>query len=220
MNNYHIMHKVFISLRSLLRAQGHCLASQPPKCLLQNLHLTCKTTLIPSHVPIAPLLPSVTKTPPMNTVFSFPNHPASPLWSHPHTTLNHCSKNTAPSRTTLKKLHDTTIFLSSAPFHIPKVYLHIFAIYNNNALIIYDYCTTSSLTSSFLLAATSSLRRVGDRPERREIKMFYSDAGLPTLSSDNRIISHNVTLTNTFHHALELLLSNNPSSFFTGHWFS
>ena len=49
--------------------------------------------------------------------------------------------------------------------------------------------------------------------------MFYSDAGLPTLSSDNRIISRNVTLINTLHHSLDTLLATNPLSFLTGHWY-
>ena len=115
------------------------------------------------------------------------------------------------------------IFIASAPFHIPKLYLHVFAIYNDTRLTIYDYCTVSSLTSSLLLATTSLLKRVGDCPERREITMFYSDAGLPTLG-DNRIISHNVTfhnvhLINTFHHSLDTLLHTNPLSFVTGHWY-
>jgi hypothetical protein len=101
----------------------------------------------------------------MNPVFSFPNHPATPPWSHPHTTFHHRSKDTTLSCNALKKLTDTTIFLSSAPFHIPKLYLHIFAIYDNSHLLIYDYCTASSPTSSLLLAATSSLKRVGDHPE-------------------------------------------------------
>ena len=65
---------------------------------------------------------------------------------------------------------------------------------------------------------------MGDCPERREIHMFYSDAGLPTLG-DNRIISHNVTLRNvplinTFHHSLNTLLDANPLSFLTNHWYS
>ena len=51
-------------LRSLLRSQGCHLASQPPKSLLCNLHLTQKMTLIPSHVPLAPLLPSIANPPP------------------------------------------------------------------------------------------------------------------------------------------------------------
>ena len=118
---------------------------------------------------------------------------------------------------------DTTIFLSSAPFHIPNLFLHIFAIYHSNILTITDYCTASTLMLSLLLAATSSLKRVGDCPERQEIKIFYSDAGLPTLN-DNRIISrsimtHNV-LINTFHHSIDTLLNTNPHSFLTGHWFS
>ena len=50
--------------------------------------------------------------------------------------------------------------------------------------------------------------------------MFYSDAGLPTLSSDNRIISRNITLINIFHCSITMILSNNPLSFLTGHWFS
>jgi hypothetical protein len=74
--------------------------------------------------------------------------------------------------------------------------------------------------SSLLLAVTSSLKRVGDCLEQQEITIFYSDAGLPTLSSDNRIISCNVTLINTFHHSLDTILSNNPLSFLSGHWFS
>ena len=74
--------------------------------------------------------------------------------------------------------------------------------------------------SSLLLAMTSSLKRVGDCLEQQEITIFYSDAGLPTLSSDNRIISCNVTLINTFHHSLDTILSNNPLSFLSGHWFS
>jgi hypothetical protein len=137
---------------------------------------------------------------------------------------HHCSKNTTPSLNALKNLHDTTIFLSSTPFHIPKLYLHIFAIYNDTHLTIYDYCIASSLTSLLLLTATSSLKRVGDCPERREIKLFYSDAGLPTLGN-NRIISHSVTLCNiplinAFHHSLDTLLHTNPLSFITGHWYS
>jgi hypothetical protein len=54
--------------------------------------------------------------------------------------------------------------------------------------------------------------------------MFYSDAGLPTLS-DNRIILHNITLCNVhlinaFHNSLDTLLHTNPLYFVTGHWFS
>ena len=49
--------------------------------------------------------------------------------------------------------------------------------------------------------------------------MFYSDAGLPTLCHNNRIISRNVTLINTFHHSLVTLLSTNPLLFLTGHWY-
>ena len=50
--------------------------------------------------------------------------------------------------------------------------------------------------------------------------MFYSDAGLPTLCRDNRIISCNITLINTFHNSLDTLLHTNPLSFLTGYWFS
>ena len=50
--------------------------------------------------------------------------------------------------------------------------------------------------------------------------MFYSDAGLPTLCHDNRIILRNVTLINTFHHSLNTLLYTNPLSFLSGYWFS
>ena len=113
-----------------------------------------------------------------------------------------------------------TIFLSSAPFHIPKLFLHIFAIYENTRLIISDYTLASTLTSSLLLATTSSLQRVGDCPERQVITIFYSNAGLPTLYRDNRIISRNVTLINTLHHSLQTLLYTNPLSLILGHWFS
>ena len=211
-------------LRHLLRAQGCCLASLPPSHALRQPGNTRKSTLIPSYVPTCPILPPIAETPPINPVPPFPNHPATPPWSHPHITLHHRSKNTTPSLNALKKLTSTTIFLSSAPFHIPKLFLHIFAIYDNTHLTIYNYCIASSPTSSLLLAVTSSLKRVGDCPERREIQMFYSDAGLPTLG-DNRIISHNVTLRNvplinTFHHSFDTLLYANPSSFITGHWYS
>ena len=101
----------------------------------------------------------------MNPIFSFLNHPATPSWSHDRVTLHHRSKNTKPACDILKNLSDCTIFLSPAPFHIPKLYLHIFAIYNNSRLIISDYCIASTPTSSLLLATTSSLQRVGDRPE-------------------------------------------------------
>ena len=49
--------------------------------------------------------------------------------------------------------------------------------------------------------------------------MFYSDAGLPTLNHDNRIIC-NITLINTFFNSVDDTLSNNPSLSITGHWFS
>jgi hypothetical protein len=211
-------------LRHLLRTQGLRLASQPPSCLLRQPSHTRKSTLLPSHIPLPTILPSVAETPPMSPTFSYPPHPATPQWSHDRATLHQRSKNTDPSRTTLIKLTDTTIFISSAPFHIPNLFLTIFAIYLSNVLTITDYCTASTPTQSLLLAATSSLKRVGDCPERREIKMFYSDAGLPTLG-DNRIISkrvltRNVLLLNTFHHAISSLLDTNPLSFLTGHWFS
>jgi hypothetical protein len=154
----------------------------------------------------------------MNPVFSYLNHPASPPWSHPHATFHTCSKNNLPALTLLKKLTDTTIFLFPAPFHIPKVFLHIFAIYDNNTLLITDYCTVSSPTHSLLLTATSSLKRVGDHLERIGIEMFYFNAGLPTLTSDTRII-RNVTLINTFHNSIDDTLTNNPLSYITGHWF-
>ena len=207
-------------LRHLLRTQGYRLASQPPSCLLCHPESTQNVTKIPSHLPTTPILPAITKVPPFHPIFSFPNHPATPPWSHDRVTLHHRSKNNTPSLNALKTLTNTTIFLSSAPFHIPKLYLHIFAIYNNNRLIISNYCTASTPTSSLLLAATSSLKRVGDRPERRGIQMFYSDAGLPTLCCDNRIISCNVTLINTFHNSLDMLLHTNPLSFLSGYWFS
>ena len=207
-------------LRHLLCTQGRRLAAQPLSCSLRHPNATCKVTLIPPHVPTTPILPAIADTPPMNPVFSFPNHPATPPWSHDRVTLHHHSKDTNPTRNLLKNLTDCTIFLSPAPFHIPKLYLYIFAIYNNSRLIISDYCIASTPTSSLLLATTSSLQSVGDRPERREITMFYSDAGLPTLNSDNRIISHNVTLINTLHSTLDTLLYANPLSFLTGYWFS
>ena len=211
-------------LRHLLRTQGLRLASQPPSCLLRRPSHTRKSTLLPSHVPLPTLLPPVAETPPMSSTFSYPPHPATPQWSHDRATLHKRSKNTDPSRTALIKLTDTTIFLSFAPFHIPNLFLTIFAIYHSNALTITDYCTASTPTQSLLLTATSSLKRVGDCLERREIKMFYSDTGLPTLG-DNRIISKrvltcNVLLLNTFHHAISSLLDTNPLSFLTGHWFS
>jgi hypothetical protein len=210
-------------LHHLLRSQGRHLASQPPSCLLRNPSHTHKTTLLPPHVPNPPLLPLIAETPPMNPVFTFPPHPSTPPWSHDRATLHKRSKNTKPSLTALIKLTDITIFLSSAPFHIPNLFLTIFAIYHANVLTITDYCTASTPTLSLLLAATSSLKRVGDCPERREIRLFYSDAGLPTLS-DNRIISRSVltrnVLINTFHHSISSLLDTNPLSFLTGHWFS
>ena len=152
-------------LRHLLRSQGQRLALQPPTCLLRNPSHTRKVTLIPHHIPTAPILPPVAETPPFISVFPFPKHPASPPWSHPRVTLHHRSKNTTPSQQALIKLTDTTIFLASAPFHIPKLYLHIFAIYKDTRLHISDYCTASSPMASLLLAATSSLKRVGDCPE-------------------------------------------------------
>ena len=207
-------------LHHLLRLQGHCLASQPPSCLLRHPEKTRKVTLIPSHVPTAPILPPIAETPPMKPIFSFPNHPATPPWSHDRVTLNPRTKNTLPSLTALKSLKDTTIFLSSAPFHIPKLFLHIFAIYKDSRLIISDYTLASTPTSSLLLATTSSLQRVGDCPERRVVTILYSDAGLPTLNCDNRIISRNVTLINTLHHTFDTLLYTNPLSSILGHWFS
>ena len=214
---------IHVRLRHLLRAQGRCLASQPPSCLLCHPSSTRKSTLIPSHVPTAPILPPVAKTPPMNPVFSFPHHPASPPWSHPRATLHTRSKNSTPSINALKKLSNITIFLSSAPFHIPNLYLHIFAIYHSNVLTRSNYCTASTPTLSLLLATTSSLKRVGDCPERQEICLFYSDAGLPTLS-DDRIILRNIMLRNiplihTFHRSIDTLLNTNPLSFLTGHWY-
>jgi hypothetical protein len=136
--------------------------SQPPSCLLRNLHKNHKVTLIPSHFPTAPLLPPIADTLPMNPIFSYLNHPATTPWSHTHTTFYTRSKNMLPALTALKKLPEMMIFLSSAPFHIPKVYLHIFAIYDYNTLIISDYCTASTPTHSLLLAVTSSLKRVSD----------------------------------------------------------
>jgi hypothetical protein len=65
-------------LRHLLRTQGCRLASQPPSCLLRHPESTRKVTKIPSHVPTAPILPAITNVPPLNPVFSFPNHPATP----------------------------------------------------------------------------------------------------------------------------------------------
>jgi hypothetical protein len=153
-------------LRHLLQSQGCCLASLPHSCLLHHPSSTRKSTLLLSHVPTAPILPPIAETPPMNPIFSFPHHPAAPPWSHPHVTLHTHSKNTTPSLNALKKLSAITIFLSSAPFHIPNLYLHIFAIYNANTLTISDYCTMSTPTLSLLLAATSSLKRVRDCPER------------------------------------------------------
>ena len=207
-------------LRHLLRLQGRRLASQPPSCLLRHPEKTCKVTLIPSHIPTIPILPPIAKTPPLIPVFSFPNHPATPPWSHDRVTLHPRTKHTQPSLTALKTLRDTTIFLSSAPFHIPKLYLHIFAIYENSRLTISDYTLASTPTSSLLLATTSSLQRVGDCLERRVVTIFYSDAGLPTLNCDNRIILRNVTLINTLHHTLDTLLYTNPLSSILGHWFS
>ena len=155
----------------------------------------------------------------MDPVFSYPNHPATPPWSHPHATFNTRSKNTSPALTVLKKLPDMMIFLSSVLIHIPKVFLHVFAIYNKNTLLITDYCTASTPMHSLLLATTSLLKRVGDCPEQQGIAMFYSNTGLPTLTSDNRIIC-NVTLINTFYNSVDDTLTNNPLSFLTGHWFS
>ena len=206
-------------LRALLRSHGQRLSSLPPSCLLHNLHKTRKATLIPSHFPTTALLPPIAETPPPTSVFSFPNHPAAPPWSHPHATFHPRSKNNNPALTVLKKLTGTMIFLASAPFHTPKVYLHIFAIYYDTSLHITNFCLASSPTHSLLLAATSSLKRVGDRPERREIHIFYSDAGLPTLTSDTRII-HNVTLINSFHNSVDDTLTNNPLLHITGRWFS
>ena len=154
----------------------------------------------------------------MNPIFSFLNHPASPPWSHPHVTLHHKTKNSTPTLITLKNLTDTTIFLSSTPFHIPKVYLHVFAIYNASSLIIYNYCTASTPMHSLLLATTSSLKRVGDCLEQQGISMFYFDTGLPTLNCNNKIICK-FTHTNTFLNSLDDTMSNNPFCFLTGHWF-
>ena len=148
---------IHFCLHTLLRSHSQCLASQPPSCLLRNLHLTHKTTLIPSHVPTTPLLPTITDTPPLNPIFSYPNHPATPLWSHPCATFHPQSKNTTPALTVLKRLPHTTIFLSSTAFHTPKLFLHIFAIYNHTRLIIYNYCIASTQMHSLLLAVNSSL---------------------------------------------------------------
>ena len=149
----------------LLHTQGCCLASQPLSCLLRHPNSTSKVTLIPPHVPTTPILPAIADVPPMNPIFSFPNYPATPPWSHDHVSLHHRSKDTTPSHNILKNLTGSTIFLSSAPFYIPKLYLHIFAIYDDTRLIISDYCIASTPMSSLLLATTSSLKRVGDHPE-------------------------------------------------------
>ena len=206
-------------LRHLLQTQGCRLASQPPSCLLRCPSHTHKSTLIPSHVPTTPILPPIAETPPFISVFSFPNHPATPPWSHPRVTLHTRSKNNSPALSVLKKLTETTIFLASAPFHTPKVYLNVFAIYDDTSLLITDFCLASSPSHSLLLAATSSLKRVGDCPERREIHIFYSDTGLPTLTSDTKTI-RNVTLINSFHNSLHDTLTNNPLLHITGRWFS
>ena len=213
-----------VRLRHLLHSQGQRLASQPPSCLLRRPSHTRKSTLPPSHVPIAPILPPIAETPSMNPVFSYPSHPATPPWSHERATLHKRSKNITPSLTALIKLTDITIFLSSAPFHTPNLYLHIFAIYHSSVLTISDYCIVSTPTHSLLLATTSSLKRVGDCPERREIRIFYSDAGLPTLGDTKKFskyaMTHNVQLINTFHYTIDHLLHTNPLSFLTGHWYS
>ena len=206
-------------LHHLLRTQGRRLASLPPSCLLCRPSYTRKSTLIPPHVPTPPLLPPIAETPPFISAFAFPNHPATPPWSHPRATFHTCTKDNTPALSVLKKLTGTTIFLASAPFHTLKVYLHIFAIYDDTSLAITDFCLASSPAHSLLLAATSSLKRVGDRPERREIHVFYSDAGLPTLTSDTRTI-RNVTLTNSFCNSIHNTLTNNPLLHITGRWFS
>ena len=69
---------IHFHLCHLLRSQGRRLASQPPSCLLRRPELTHKVTLIPSHVPTTPILPPIAETLPMQPVFSFPNHPATP----------------------------------------------------------------------------------------------------------------------------------------------
>ena len=206
-------------LRHLLRSQGRRLASLPPSCLLRRLSNTRKSTLIPSHVSLSPLLPPIAETPSFISAFAFPCHPASPPWSHPRATFHVRTKDNNPALSLLKKLTGTTIFLASAPFHTPKVYLHIFAIYDDTTLTISNYCLASSPVHSLLLAATSSLKRVGDRPERREINVIYSDAGLPTLTSDTQT-ARNVTLTNSFRNSILDTLTNNPLLHITGRWFS
>ena len=183
-----------------------------------------RNTLIPRHIPTPPILPPVAETPPLHPIPCFPNHPASPPWSHPRVTLHHKTKDTTPARTALKKLTAVTIFLSSAPFHTPGAFLHVFMIYHSSSLHITDFCIASTPTQSLLLAATSSLRRVGICPDQCEIVLFFTDAGLPTLS-DHRIISksassRNVPYINAFHRSLEELLNANNHSFLTGHWFS
>jgi hypothetical protein len=203
----------------LLCLQGRHLAAQPPSCLLRHPEKTRKVTLIPSHIATTPILPPIAETPPFISAFAFPSHPATPPWSHPRLTLHARTKDNTPAVSLLKKLTGTTIFLASAPFHTPKVYLFIFAIYDNTTLTISDYCLASSPEHSLLLAATSSLKRVGDRPERRGINIFYSDAGLPTLTSDTQT-ARNVTLTSSFCNSLLDTLTNNPLLHITGRWFS
>ena len=74
---------IHFRLRHLLRSQGQCLAHQLPSCLIRNPTLTHKATLIPSHVPTMPILPPIAEVPPLIPVFPFPNHSASPPWTHP-----------------------------------------------------------------------------------------------------------------------------------------
>ena len=214
---------IHVHLRHLLRSQGRRLASLPPSHLLRQLPLTQKSTLIPRHAPILPILPPVAETPTLHPIPFFPNHPASPLWSHPHVTLHHKTKNTAPALAALKKLPEVTIFLASAPFHTPRLFLHVFAIYISSRLHISDFCIASSPSHSLLLAATSSLRRVGIRPDQCEMMLFFTDAGLPTLGdhiSKSVRYQSNVPYINAFHRSLEDLLDANEHSSFTGHWFS
>ena len=211
-----------VRLRHLLRSSGRRLASLPPSHALRQLTLTRKSTLIPRHAPSLPILPPIAETPPFHPIPCFPDHPATPPWKHPRVTLNCKTKNTTPALEALKTLPEVAVFLASAPFHTPGVFLNVFAIYLSSRLHITDYCLASTPTDSLLLAATSSLRRVGIRPDQCEMVMFFTDAGLPTLGDPllTKSVRSRAPLLKAFHNALSDILDTNPLLFITGHWFS
>jgi Reverse transcriptase (RNA-dependent DNA polymerase) len=207
---------IWFRLRHLLRNFGTWVSRLPTDHYLRSLPLTSHAvTLSPHHsLPSSPF-PYITEIKPAPFITYTPCHLSLPDWSRPRVTFHPFSPLHKQALDALSDPTPTKIFITSTAFHVPHLYLGIFAIYLNNVLHISDYTLETSQKRCTTVALLHALRHVPT--SHKHIFIFYMDKSFPSYATSTTASAH-LPFSYAIVNALDDLLTDADLTF-TGLWF-